>query len=254
MSLSIQYDSSFDGFLSSVFEIYNQHLNVVDIIPVRFGNETMDIFLEPFKIETNNESANRIRRAIINKANVEVLNLLNAAFLSEQRGIEMKIFAFLRKFFAAKDSNYGLNPASEEMLPLFKIAQSVRRESEAMLGMVRFACGPDSVLYAEIEPKYDVLEMIKWHFCRRFSNEKWLIYDSKRKYGIYHEKKQVQLVYLPEFKTGSMNFKDSFTFMWKDFYDSISIKERENPKLLRRCLPVRYWKHLPERNYYPQKI
>ena len=25
-------------------------------------------------------------------------------------------------------------------------------------------------------------------------------------------------------------------------------KERENPKLLRRCLPVRYWNHLPERS------
>jgi hypothetical protein len=28
----------------------------------------------------------------------------------------------------------------------------------------------------------------------------------------------------------------------------MAIKERLNPRLLRRCLPVRYWKHLPERS------
>ena len=40
---------------------------------------------------------------------------------------------------------------------------------------------------------------------------------------------------------------DGFTRLWQDYYDSIAIKERENPRLLRRCLPVRYWKNLPER-------
>ena len=40
---------------------------------------------------------------------------------------------------------------------------------------------------------------------------------------------------------------DSVARMWKSYYDSMAIKERLNPELLRRCLPVRYWKHLPER-------
>ena len=40
---------------------------------------------------------------------------------------------------------------------------------------------------------------------------------------------------------------DEFTRMWKSYYDTMAIKERLNPRLLRRCLPVRYWKHLPER-------
>jgi probable DNA metabolism protein len=40
---------------------------------------------------------------------------------------------------------------------------------------------------------------------------------------------------------------DDFTRLWQDYYKSIAIKERENPRLLRRCLPVRYWKNLPER-------
>jgi hypothetical protein len=45
--------------------------------------------------------------------------------------------------------------------------------------------------------------------------------------------------------------------MWKSYYDTMAIKERLNPRLLRRCLPVRYWKHLPERslsNYSAKNI
>ena len=116
-----------------------------------------------------------------------------------------------------------------------------------MLGLVRFVVGPDNMLCAEIEPKYDVLMLMETHFSRRFANEKWLIYDSKRGYGLFHDRGQCQVVTLPGYKSGAMNLKDSFTGLWQEFYKSIAIKERENPKLLRRCLPVRYWNHLPER-------
>ena len=246
MSLSVQYDSTFEGFLSAVFEIYRQHLEVGEIRPDR-SSAPVDIFLQPFRIETNEEQAARIHRAIVNFASEEVYNLLHAAFLSEEAGVEMKIFAFLKKLFSGVDPNYGQNPASLEMLPIYKLGQSVRREAGGMLGLVRFAVGPDNMLCAEIEPKYDVLMLMETHFSRRFANEKWLIYDSKRGYGLFHDRGQCQVVTLPGYKSGAMNLKDSFTGLWQEFYKSIAIKERENPKLLRRCLPVRYWNHLPER-------
>jgi probable DNA metabolism protein len=117
-----------------------------------------------------------------------------------------------------------------------------------MLGLVRFAVGPDNMLCAEIEPKYDILTLMENHFSKRFANEKWLIYDSKRDYGLFHDRTGCQVVTLPGYKSGAMDLKDSFTDLWREFYKSIAIKERENPKLLRRCLPVRYWNHLPERS------
>ena len=246
MSLSVQYDSTFEGFLSAVFEIYRQHLEVGEIRPDR-SSAPVDIFLQPFRIETNEEQAARIHRAIVNFASEEVYNLLHAAFLSEETGVEMKIFAFLKKLFSGADPDYGKNPASLEMLPIYKLGQSVRREAGGMLGLVRFAVGPDNMLCAEIEPKYDVLMLMETHFFFFFSNEKWLIYDSKRGYGLFHDRGECQVVNLPGYKSGAMDLKDSFTSLWQDFYKSIAIKERENPKLLRRCLPVRYWNHLPER-------
>lgn len=249
MSLQISYDSTFNGFLTAVFEIYRQHLDVAGFSPDRDEAAVTDLFMERFRIETDEESANRLRRAITNASSAEVLNLLETAFLSEESGIEMKVFAFLKKLFAGVDPNYGRNPASMEMLPIYKIAQSVRREAGGMLGIVRFDKAEDDVYVAQIEPKYDILMLMESHFTRRFASQKWILYDLKRNYGLLHDKnKSAQVVELanPEILSQKAQ-KDEFTKLWKNYYDSISIKERENPQLLKRCLPVRYWKHLPER-------
>lgn len=208
-----------------------------------------DLFLSPFWVETSAESSRRLKRAIVNAASVEVLNLLQVAFLSEEEGVEMMLLAYLRKLFSGIESNFGKNPASLEMLPLYKIAQSVRREAGDMLGMVRFSKTSDGTYFAEIEPKYDIMELIAPHFKRRFCSERWAIYDSKRNYGVYYDGHSAEEVVIPNLDSVRAGMPPDFiTQLWKDYYNSISIKERENPRLLRNCLPVRYWKHLPERD------
>lgn len=255
--LSIHYDSSFDGFLSSVFEIYRQHLDVGEFVAERSyeteqGTVSADLFMQPFHIETNEDSARRLKRAIVNAASEDVLSLLMAAFRSEGAGVEMGILAYLRKLFAGLEPNYAKNPASAEMLPLFKLAQSVRHEAGGMLGMVRFNKSPDGTYVAEIEPKYDIVEMIVGHFRGRFPNGRWAILDSRRGYGVYYDGRRTNFVSMPDPVAMSRAIAsgappDEFTRMWKSYYDTMAIKERLNPRLLRQCLPVRYWKHLPER-------
>ena len=250
--LSISYDSTFDGFLSVVFEIYRQHLDVGEIHPDR-SQAPCNLFMQPFRVETSEESAQRLKRAIINQASNEILELLHVAFRSEEDGVEMKILAYLRKVFDGKDPHYAKNPTSDEMLPLFLIARAVRHEEGGMLGMVRFSKTVDGTYFAEIEPKYDILEMMIGHFRGRFANEKWAIYDSKRGFGVYYDGHSPTEITIPNLKqvSASVSTPDEFVRLWQDYYKSIAIKERENPKLLRRCLPVRYWKHLPERQTAP---
>ena len=224
MSICISYDSTFDGFLSAVFEIYSQHLDVERFVPDRDTDAVGDLFQQNFRVETNEDSAMRLQRAIVNQASGEVLSLLNAAFLSEEEGVEMQILAFLRKLFAGDDPNYGKNPASPEMLPLYKLAGSVRHEAGGMLGMVRFSKAPGNFYVARIEPKHPDDE-----------------------YALLHEHAGAcRVVDIPDDAAlvKAIN-TDDFTRLWQDYYKSIAIKERENPRLLRRCLPVRYWKNLP---------
>ena len=245
--LSISYDSTFNGFLSVVFEIYRQHLDVGEIHPDR-SDSPCNLFMQPFRIETSEESAQRLKRAISNQASPEILSTLDAAFRSEEDGIEMKILAYLRKMFLGTDPTYAKNPTSDEMLPIFMTARSVRREVGGMLGMVRFNRMPDGTYFSEIEPKYDILELLIGHFRGRFANERWVIYDSKRGFGVYYDGKNPIEMSIPNIRqVSALNSSDNFVQLWQDYYKSIAIKERENPKLMKQCLPVRYWKHLPER-------
>ena len=253
MSLAIHYDSTFDGFLSAVFEIYRQRLDVSSFVAERTyeteGESQSDLFAQPFHIETSEEYARRLKRAIVNAASNDVLNLLETCFRSEITGIEMNILAYLRKLFAGLEPNYGRNPTSLEMIPLITIARSVRHEVDGMLGMVRFNKAPDGMYIAEIEPKYDILDMLVGHFRGRLPNETWSIIDVKRGYGVYYENCRTHFVTAPDPATIAAHAPpDQFTQMWKSYYDTMAIQERINPRLLRRCLPVRYWKHLPERS------
>jgi len=249
MSIAISYDSTFDGFLSAVFEIYSQRLDVERFVPDRESGAVADLFQQNFRVETSEDSSMRLRRAIVNAASEDVLQLLYTAFLSEEQGIEMKILAYLRKLFLMEDPNYGKNPASLEMLPLYKIAGSVRHEAGNMLGMVRFSKWRGDFYIAKIEPKYDILLLMEPHFCNRFANQKWIIYDAKRKYALLHDRAgAAKVVTLPDEESFIRAIQsDGITHLWQDYYNTIAIKERENPKLLKRCLPVRYWKNLPER-------
>lgn len=253
MSIAIHYDSTFDGFLSAVFEIYRQHLDVSSFVAERSyeteGEIATDLFAQPFNIETSEDSARRLKRAITKAASSDVLSLLETCFRSETVGIEMGILAYLRKLFAGIEPNYGRNPSSLEMIPLVTIARSVRREMDNMLGMVRFNKAPDGMYIAEIEPKYDILEMIVGHFRGRYPNGTWAIVDVKRGFGVYYENRRTHFVTIPDPSSIAAHAPpDQFTQMWKSYYDTMAIKERINPRLLRRCLPVRYWKHLPERS------
>ena len=57
----------------------------------------------------------------------------------------------------------------------------------------------DELYYAIIQPDYNVLPLISDHFKKRYADQRWLIYDCRRKYGLYYDLKEVEEV--------SMNFE-----------------------------------------------
>ena len=47
-------------------------------------------------------------------------------------------------------------------------------------------------------------------------------------------------------RMGAYHNDENFESLWKTFYKSVNIKERENSKLRNQHMPKRYWKHLTE--------
>ena len=248
------YDNSFEGFLTTVFECYAQKIFPVDICAKRNFQEV--IFAEKMTIVSDEKKADRVWNALRKKLHTRNKELPFFAFLSEEDGIEMKLFRFIKRVFGS-DHSIETDYGDRDVLDLKKIEKKVMREAMRMLQFVRFQKTKDGMYFSPIEPRYNVLPFTIRHFKDRFADQPWLIYDIKRDYGVYYNLKTTEEVVLTEKGFRGENGKldtpileeseTSYQLLWKDYFDAITIKERKNLKLQRQHMPQRFWKFLPEK-------
>ncbi len=248
------YDGTFEGLLTSIFETYNRKNFPVDICS-RQG-EQKHLFAQKLDIHTNEIKAERVWKGIQNKLMGKNNQLLFYAFLSEEKGIEMKIYRFLRRLFS-EHFNIETDFGDSDVLYLTQTSQKVKKEAMRMMQFVRFQHAKDGMYFCGIEPRYDVIPLVINHFKNRFADQKWLLYDLKRNYGILYENEKIEEVIISnkEFNTitGQVNEnilqegEEFYQKLWKSYFKHINIKERKNLKLQRLHMPRRFWKYLPEK-------
>ena len=121
----------------------------------------------------------------------------------------------------------------------------------------RFQKAADGTYFAAVAPLYNVLPLVLPYATDRFADQCWLLYDLKRSYGYYYDKKDTLEV---RFNDPEGHLKDGllspdimdkeellFQQMWKAYFQSIAIKERLNPRLQRQHMPQRFWTYMPEK-------
>lgn len=143
------------------------------------------------------------------------------------------------------------------MLWIAQTARRVWREKHRMEAFVRFQELGDGMYYAVIEPDFDVLPLIAKHFRSRYADQRWLIYDARRKKGLHYDPVSEQLsdvdIELREGSRGSpekemlSQSEAGYQQLWKDYFKSTGIDARKNPVLHLKHVPHRYWKNLIEK-------
>ncbi|CDF79345.1 putative DNA metabolism protein [Formosa agariphila KMM 3901] len=253
METSLIYDSSFDGFLTAVFTAFEMKLKTVTIVTAtRFQHP---LFGSSETVITDQEKANRVWHGLKKKMSANELRRFYYAFLSEKSTVEDTLFQAMIYVFAST-TNVASDFTNAHILEVSKLTKNVGREKHRMEAFVRFKLTKDGIYFANIEPDFNVLPLIKNHFKKRYADQKWLIYDLKRKYGIYYNLEQVDIITL-EFdadfdpsKTSSDLFADielEFQQLWNDYFKSTNIASRKNMKLHIQHVPKRYWKYLSEK-------
>ena len=248
------YDSTFEGLLTVVFDAYTYKAFPDRILG---GNEVLPLFsIAAFRVVTDAGKAQRVWLGLHKKISKEACGMLSVVFLSELPDVEMLLFRYMQKAFAAATS-IEVNFADEDVLQCAKIYRLVGREAERMRMFVRFQKTADDIFFAPIEPKYNVLPLVADFFTDRFGDQKWVVYDVKRRYGLYYDLQKTEEVVFDQLdfdlQTGKLNDAQAaaderlFQSLWKSYFSSITIKERLNPKLHRQHLPKRFWRFLPEK-------
>ncbi|WP_372949882.1 TIGR03915 family putative DNA repair protein [Mariniphaga sp.] len=252
--LIFSYDGTFEGLLTCIFMIYSRK-RIPDEIQTA-GKQPENLFAEVIKIASDSEKANRVWKGIQQKMSGKNKQLLYYAFLSEEKGIEIKILRFARRLFN-EEINIETDLGDSDVLDVIQFARKVKKEAMRMMQFVRFQQTKDGLYFCGIEPIYDVLPLVVGHFKKRFADQQWLLYDLKRNYGAFFNKKTVEEVVLSSTeinrKTGQvsenvLNEGDAFyQTLWKSYFENISIKERKNLRLQRQHMPRRFWKYLTEK-------
>ncbi|MDL2320273.1 TIGR03915 family putative DNA repair protein [Alistipes sp. OttesenSCG-928-B03] len=246
------YDKTFDGLLTAVFDAFARRT-----FPERLlaEGEPEPLFTaESYTVATDTARSGRVWRALERKAGRQTCNMTLNVWLSEELGSDELIFRFLCKMFAA-DSDISADFGDADVLAMHGLGLKVSREGEHVRQFVRFQKAADGSYFAPIAPKYNALPLAVSYFCDRFGDQRWLVYDTKRRYGyLYdlHTAVEVTLdddAHLLDGKLGDdIRAQDEklFQTMWHDYFKALTIKERINPKLQLQHMPKRFWKYLPE--------
>jgi probable DNA metabolism protein len=248
------YDGTFEGLLTLVFDCYE-----LKTFPDKITgnvNSQPGIFPPNYTVICDDRKAERVWKGLRKKLSEDSCQMVYNAFLSEIPNIELLIIRYVRDVIESRDSiehDFG----NRNVLEVFKIAKKVRRETQRILMFVRFQKTADDIYYASFDPAYNILPMVIDHFENRFADQKWIIYDTRRKYGFYYDLKSTSEVTFTDSLTDpvtgkidqSIMDKDEKLFqeLWKGYYNSMCIKERLNPKLHVQLLPRRFWKYLTEK-------
>lgn len=249
----LYFDGSFEGLISGVFDAYQMKIKEVKFIPE--NQKTNDLFADSFHISFDEEKFERVRKKLEEILGKSGVNDLWKATLSEENSVQDLIFRIIQYALKTKQnilSDYG-NP---DVADFQKILKKISRERHRMTAFVRFKLAEDGVYYAVIEPDFDVLPLISRHFKSRYADQKWLIWDSRRNYGIYYDLKTVVPVEINATENSSvpalpaLEWDDSeteFQQLWKKYFKATNIPSRKNTKLHLQHVPKRYWRYLIEK-------
>ena len=237
-----RYDGSFAGFLSCVFECY---VNKEE--PVEFCTHQDDRFsLYPERvIAAQQEQAVRVYRSLAVKFGPAGQRLVTRGFLTclENRELwlwQLIVLGYRRGPAVTRDLTH---PVVHQVQ---KAVHHLEQEAHLLKGFVRFSL-LDGVLVGEIEPKNRVLPLLQPHFCSRYPQEAFLLYDRTHQEGLLHQPGHCMILPMEEFQSGHPGQEElRYRQLWRSFYDTIAIQARYNPRCRMTHMPKRYWAMMTE--------
>ena len=238
------YDGSFDGLLSAVFDSYYRH--EIPLAIETYEKLQQNLFCDYHKIETDPEKSDRVSKAIDKKISHDALVNIYETYLSDTKNKERICLEYIRAGFFY-GSNIDCRLTIDCVNRVICSVKRIRSEAHQYLGFVRFSELESGIYYSEINPACNILPLISDHFMKRLAGISWVINDIGRKLCTVCNGSEYLLA--PTDTVPNLNFSDkelTFRKLWKEFYDTIEIKERHNERCRMTHMPKRYWKHMTE--------
>ena len=250
------FDGTIDGLLTAVFETFALHNEPEQLLKT---GDALPLFCEhTYHVTTDDEKARRVWVGLEKRLSREAMKLISVSWLSELPELPTPLFRYICKVF--RQGDISRNFADPDVLAVTNIARRVLHEQLRMKQFIRFQKAKDGTYLAVVSPDHDVLPLITDHFCDRFNDQPWLIYDARRHYGFYYDGKTVIRITFEDEASVPFNLANGkldeevisgddqlLQNLWRTYFKAICIKERMNPRKQLQDMPRRYWKYMTEK-------
>ena len=236
------YDSTFEGFLSLIYEVYYKKLKPTNIYKT-LPNEI--IFDEVKTIETNEENYKKVLEAIKTKFTKNILEKILNIFMCDSKDFEMALLEYI--IIGFKDAKQLNNINNSCVFYLNSLEKELFKNVHKMYAFIRFEELEDGSLYAKLECKFNVVYFLAKHFLKRFNNQNFIIHDLNRRIACVkiYETFYIQEVAFFDEPNYSQN-EEKFQKLWKSFFSGVTINERTNLKLQTQMVPLLYRTYMSE--------
>ena len=238
----IVYDGSFEGLMSAVFECYSKKLSAVDVF---IDDDYIPSLFDCYRVETDLSRVKRVCDGLRTKVSADAFSLVEQCFLSARPKKEKLIIDFITLAFKeGRRVTYMLG--NDVVREVTNAVRSLTAEAHQYKGFVRFIdCG--EALVSIIEPKGFVLPFLAPHFCDRFHNETFMIFDKTHGAALVYKDGYREIIELHELPVAfAKSEEENYQGLWKEYCRSAAIMERVNPRCQMGHMQKRYWKHLIE--------
>ncbi len=236
------YDGSYEGFLCCVYESVYEREMPMDICA---ADELQPTLFRLREIEHNEIKARKVIASIPKKIGPDAASLAWNTFLSCAPHRELTILNFL--LFGYKMGKSAPSMIAHPVVaPLYAAQKSLLGEAHLLKGFARFTQA-DGVLVCTIKPKNFVLPYLRSHFCSRFRNDDFLIFDRTHSAALIYQRGRSEIVSIEDFTPPAADEAElGYRALWKQFYNTIAIEARENPRCRVTHCPKRYWSEMLE--------
>lgn len=240
----------FESMMTCIYEVWDARKGSQNVRLCIEPVEQMELFSAYIHVDMDPEKAKKVVRSIQNKISWEAYHQIYLAAMTDVPERLDVIYRYLRLGFTWGAGS--LKMMTEEcVVQLLRLGRMAGNEMHYYREFVRFSKIEPDVYVSHIEPKCNIAALTAQHFADRMPSEYWMIVDDKRKFAVIHPKDEpIYLTMLSDEELARLKETeqqyDQYTQLWKTFFQTIGIKERENPKCQRNMFPIHYRKHVTE--------
>lgn len=255
-ALILQCEESLDGIFSAIYDafVYKKQMpDYDDSISIAIGNTgTPTLFAREITVTCDRTKAARTVETIQRRLGYAVYRTVFYALCHYDEERATVALGYLVRAFS-KGSRVWECMADPYVIRVMELSRKVANESNKFQGFLRFR-DVGGFLFAEIEPKCQVVLTLQEHFEDRYPNENFIIYDSRRHFAMVHPAYQTSffvegediLEQLHGETWTKVTAQDEYEELWRTYFQTMGIAARENERCQNTLLPKWYRKHMTE--------